>query len=107
MGKWEINLLSFNRSKDEWVVEQKGDLALNANKSTDPFFPPISGWLFFNWETRDYEEDPSLNWSLPSPSPPCCLTVTLSGAAKEAHGDCEGEYKSTGLISMGREVSII
>ena len=30
----------------------------------------------------------------------------LTGAANEAHGDCEGEYKSTGLISMGRKVNI-
>merc|ERR1712037_857601 len=36
--------------------------------------------------------------------PPCCLTVSLSGAAKEAQGECEGEYKSTGLVSAGREV---
>ena len=68
------------------------------------FLPlPQIGWLFSKGE--DFEEDPSLICSQPSSSPPCCLTVTLSGAAKEAHADCEGEYKSTGLVSMGKHVS--
>merc|ERR1712126_462719 len=49
-------------------------------------------------------EDPSLTWTLPASSPTCCLTVTLSGKAQEAHGHCAGVYKSTGLISMGRPV---
>jgi len=45
-----------------------------------------------------------LSCSLPESSPPCCLTLTLSGAAKKAFGHCEGEYRSTGLISAGRKV---
>ena len=95
------------RSGDKWLVEQKGHgptLSLKSSKEADPFLPPTTGWLFYN--EGDFEEDPSLTCSPPSNSPPCCLTVTLSGAAKEAHGDCQGEYKSTGLISMGRPVNI-
>ena len=94
------------RSGDKWLVEQKGyPMSLKSNVGADSLLPPTTGWLFYNRETDDFEEDPSLTCSLPSLSPPCCLTVTLSGAAKEAHGDCEGEYKSTGLISMGRPVT--
>ena len=91
------------------MVERKGysTASLKASVEADSFLPPTTGWLFYNWETRDFEEDPSLTCSFSSPSPPCCLTVTLSGAAKEAQGDCEGEYKSTELISMGRKVNII
>ena len=94
------------RSGDEWQVEEKGYLpSLKSSKEVDPFLPPTTGWLFNGGEV--FEEDPSLTCSPPSQSPPCCLTVTLSGAAKEAHEDCEGEYKSTGLISTGRPVKII
>ena len=103
-GKLKMYLLSFSRSKDEWLVEQEGDFALKASVGVDPFLPPTTGWLFQNWERENFEEDPSLICTLPSTSPPCCLTVTLSGAAKEAHGDCEGEYKSIGLISAGKQV---
>ena len=109
------------RSGDKWLVKQKGDYntPLKSSVGDDPFVPPSTGWLF-NKERRDYEndqpssqmrkwgdfeEDPSLICSMPSTSPPCCLTVTLSGAAKEAQGDCEGEYKSTGLVSMGKQVT--
>ena len=92
------------RSGDKWLVEQEGDLALKATVGEDPFLPPTTGWMYS--KGGDFEEDPSLTCSLPSSSPPCCLTVTMSGAAKEAHGDCEGEYKSTGLISMGKKVNI-
>ena len=88
------------------MVKQEGYLALKANVEANPFLPPTTGWLFYKWKTNSFEEDPSLTCSLPSSSPPCCLTVTLSGAAKEAHADCEGEYKSTGFISMGRPVTI-
>ena len=88
------------------MVEQKGcPKSLKASVGVDPFLPPTNDWLFYNFETEDFEEDPSLTCSLPSPLPPCCLTVTLSGAAKKAHGDCEGEYKSAGLISMGKQVT--
>ena len=96
------------RSGDEWVVRQGNYTAfLKSSEAADPFLPPTMGWLFYNWKTYDYEEDETLTWSLPSSSPPCCLTLTLSGAAKEAHGHCEGEYKSTGLISQGRPVNML
>ena len=108
-GKTEISIPLFCiRSGDEWLVEMKGYTSLKANVGVNPFLPPATGWSFYNWKTKDFEEDSSLICSLmPSTSPPCCLTVTLSGAAKETQGDCEGEYKSTGLISMGRKVYII
>ena len=94
------------RYRDEWLVRGLGIVAsLKTCGEVDPFLPPRTGWLFYKGR-RVFEEDPSLTCSPPSNSPPCCLTVTLSGAAKEAHGDCEGEYKSTGLISMGRPVNI-
>ena len=54
-----------------------------------------------------YEDDPTLTCRLPPTSPPCCLTVSLSGPAKEAQGKCEGVYMSTGLFSLGREVTTI
>ena len=107
-GKTKITINLFCiRSGDEWLVQEEGYTTawLKASVGENPFLPPTTGWLFYNMKTRDYEEDPSLRCSLPSTSPPCCLTVTLTGAAKEAHGDCEGEYKSTGLISMGKQVT--
>ena len=99
-----ISPLPCIRSKDKWLVEmEEYPTSLKANVGADPFLPPTTGWLFY----REYlKEDPSLTCTLPSTSPPCCLTVTLSGAAKEAQGDCEGEYNSTGLISMGRKVNL-
>ena len=94
-------------SGSEWRVKHgENSVYLKSSKEADPFLPPTTGWLFYNWKTKDFEEGPSVTCSLPSSSPPCCLTVPLSEAAKEAHGDCEGEYKSTGLISMGRPVNI-
>ena len=91
------------RSKDEWLVGKVGFYtSLKASVGADPLLPPTTGWLFNTGES--FEEDPSTNCTLPSSSPPCCLTVTLSGAAKEAHGDCAGEYRSIGLISAGKQV---
>ena len=72
----------------------------------EPNQPPTTGWKFLDKNTGKYDEDPSLRCTIPPTSPPCCLTVSLSGAAKEAQGKCEGEYKSTGLVSMGREVKL-
>ena len=95
------------RSGDEWLVEKEGYLpSLKTREEVDPFLPPTTGWLV-NKGRGVFEADPTLTWSPPSNSPPCCLTVTLSGAAKEAQAKCEGEYKSTGLVSSGRPVIII
>ena len=66
--------------------------------------PPISGWQFHIFETDNFVDDEALTCSVASTSPGCCLTVSLNGLAKEIRGKCEGEYKSTGLTSMGRQV---
>ena len=105
--RWENYHYSFHciRSGDKWLVEREGIVAsLKASVGANPFLPPATGWLF-NRGREGFEEDPSLTCSMPSTSPPCCLMVTLSGAAKEACGDCEGKYKSTGLTSMGKQVT--
>ena len=100
----DISPIPCIRSKDEWLVKREGFYtSLKASVGADPLLPPTTGWLF-NTEGESFEEDPSTTCTPFSSSPPCCLTVTLSGAAKEAQGDCEGEYKSTGLISLGRPV---
>ena len=71
----------------------------------DPNLPPTSKWEFLD-KYSTYKDDPNIRCSPLSTSTPCCLTVNLSGAAKEAQAKCEGEYKSTGLVSMGREVKL-
>ena len=113
-GKTKIIITFFwYRSGDVWWVKEKGyhSFALKSTKADNPFLPPTSGWTFFEYTSYDngkgcYVEDPSLKLTLPSTLPPCCLTLTLSGAAEKSHKNCEGEYKSTGLISMGRPVNI-
>ena len=101
----------FPRLKDDWVVGYiKGGLTteLKASVGAVPNQPPSTSWNFFNYDTHKREVDESLSCSsIFVSSPPCCLTISLSGAAKEFQGKCEGEYKSTGLVSMGREVIII
>ena len=81
--------------------------SLKAAVGANPILPPTTGWLFDNWDSEEFEEDASLVCLLSPDSPPCCLTVTLSGAAKEAHGQRAGEYRSIGLTSMGRKVYLI
>merc|ERR1719507_1656518 len=105
-----------HRSNDEWWVGVKGGRPLEEGvylkasvMEGDPNQPPTTGWKFDEGydafdEDNFWWDDSTLTCSAPSTSPPCCLTVSLSGAAKEAQGQCEGEYKSTGLVSMGREV---
>ena len=75
-----------------------------ASVGGEPNKPPTNRWKFWSW--GNYNEDPSLSCTIPSTSPSCCLTVSLSGAAKEAQAKCEGEYKSTGLVSAGTEVKL-
>ena len=96
------------------VGEDGFQAELRASVGIEPNQPPSNGWKFYNWDTTGWEEDATISCSIFDNSPPCCLTVTLSGAAKEAHGffgkpigACEGEYKSTGLMSMGRPVIFI
>ena len=93
------------RSNDEWLVGEKGGhVQLKASATASPNQPPSTGWEFYTWMTREWLADETISSQVSSP--PCCLTVSLSGAAKEAKGECEGEYKSTGLVSMGREVKL-
>ena len=105
----EKSLLSFlSRSGDKWLVDTNGVPTLMASVGREINQPATTGWLYGNatTSTQNYQEDASVACTTHVNSPPCCLTVSLSGAAKEAQGECEGEYKSTGLVSMGREVII-
>ena len=77
---------------------------LKAGAGEDPTLPPSAGWQFQNNQGK-FEEDPSVRCrALPAGSPPCSVTLKLSGLAKDFQGKCEGEYKDTGLRSMGRKV---
>ena len=90
------------RSGNEWLVGEEG--LLKASVGDDPTIPPTTGWKFYNFDTKAFEADPLLMCNSSPPSPSCSITVSLSGLAKEVQGDCEGEYKDTGLRSMGRKV---
>ena len=81
---------------------------LKAAAEGDSKRPPATGWKFYNLEAAEYEDDATATCTLSEvPSPPCLLTLTLTGSAKEFQGNCEGEYKSTGLFSNGRQVIVI
>ena len=93
------------RSGNEWLVEFAGYRAyLKASVGDDPTIPPTTGWKFRNDDTDAFEADPLLMCNSSPPSPSCSITVSLSGLAKQIQRDCEGEYKDTGLRSMGRKV---
>lgn len=66
--------------------------------------PPATGWQFFNWVSQTYMEDSMIRCGI-ADSSPCLVTVSLSGEAKTFQGECEGEYKDTGLKSIGRQVA--
>ena len=81
---------------------------MKASVGDDPTLPPYTGWQinkFKNQGTHTFEEDPSVICTRPAGSPPCSVTLRLSGLAKDFQGKCEGEYKDTGLRSMGRQVT--
>ena len=104
-GIFRVSVIFSIRSNDKWVVDQGSYRALNANVGADPLLPPTSRWLFNNQDTYNFEEDESLACAPPeASSPPCCLTVHLTGPAKDAVGQCEGVYQSTELISSGKKV---
>ena len=101
-----------DRFGNGWVIVQEplpeGVFAnLRARVEDDPTFPPTTGWKFENCDIDKFDEDPHLTCSsVMSASSSCCITVSLSGLAKEFQGECEGEYRDTGLRSMGRKVII-
>ena len=108
--RWESPLiLSYpphTRSGDEWLVvlEKHNMTLLKAGAGEDPTLPPSTGWQFR--KRGKFEEDPSVRCrALPAGSPPCSVTLKLSGLAKGFQGKCEGEYKDTGLRSFGRQVT--
>ena len=104
MRKAPTRSLNLTRSGADWLVgEEEKDALLKAPVVVDPIQPPRNGWRFLN--KGKFKEDESLICSNQPESPCCSITVSLSGAAKEGPSWCEGEYKSTGLISMGREVN--
>ena len=73
----------------------------------EPDQPPSAGWRFYNWNTKEYDSDESLSCTEFHNAPTCHLTIRLSGRAKEFQGECDGEYESTKMISVGRTVIII
>ena len=98
-----FSLLS--RSDNEWLVGEYGyEAALKASVGQETLIPPTTGWKFCNFETKTYEEDTHLTCSSIPSSSSCSVTVSLSGLSKEIQGECEGEYKDTGLRSRGRKV---
>ena len=103
-------LFIVTRSGDEWRVDdQDGDNWFKATMTAGPNQPPSSGWMVKDWDTsaNRHVPDSTMTCSIRTPTPPCCLTLTLSGEAKELHGRLEGTYKDTGLVSMGRPVIVL
>ena len=95
------------RSGNEWLVKREGDLAnLKASVGDDQLIPPTTGWKFRNMDTKSYEEDQHLRCSITPASSSCSVRVSLKALANEFQGECEGEYKDTGLKSAGRKVLI-
>ena len=99
------------RSNDEWLVQDSHKWQLlRARVGADQTPSTCTGWKVHSNHASKYsylDADQRIICQVYVSSPPCCLTVSLSGAAKEAQGMCEGVYKSTGLVSMGRPVIII
>ena len=85
------------------VAPEGGFANLKARVGDDPTIPPTTGWMFLNFDSKKFEEDPHLTCSsVMTALVSCSITVSLSGLAKDIQGECEAEYKDTGLISMGR-----
>ena len=104
---------NFFRSGDEWHVwttDRKGDdfVALKAPVVGDDPTPLTStDWKYWkDWDTGNFESDPTLICTLPEDSPPCSVRLTLRGLASDIQGKCQGLYKECkGLRSMGRKVN--
>ena len=90
------------RSGENWLVGRDGySPHLKASVGDDPTIPPSSGWHFpYGQMLEDVTCSPP-----PVDSPPCNITVSLTGLAKETQGECEGRYRDTGLTSSGRQVA--
>lgn len=85
------------------MTEDRNITVLKAD-ADDQIHPPSTGWQFFNGYTNKFEEDLSMTCS---PAPPSCsVTLRLSGLARDFQGNCEGEYKDSGLRSAGRQVPL-
>ena len=93
-----------SRSGNEWRVGPRGSSGANlvASLGDNTLIPRSTGWKFYNG--KSFEEDPHLTCNSTDTSSSCCVTVSLSGLAKEIQRECKGEYKDTGLRSMGRKV---
>ena len=94
-----------SRSGNEWLVGPEGfrkTSNLKASVGDNTLIPRSTGWKFYNG--KSFEEDAQLRCSSTPSSSSCSVTVSLSGLAKEIQGECEGEYKDTGLRSAGRKV---
>ena len=104
--RWESpSFFLLSRSGNMWLVESAGyGAGLRAIVGQDMLIPPTTGWQFYSGDTRSYEEDRQLRCSSTPPSSSCSVTVSLSGLAIEIRGECEGEYKDTGLRSAGKKV---
>ena len=90
---------NFFRSGDEWHVwstDRKGDdfVALKAPVVGDDPTPLTStDWKYKDWDTNDFESDPTLICTLPEDSPPCSVRLTLRGLASDIQGKCQGLYR--------------
>ena len=104
-GEKSPSFFLLSRSGNEWLVVPEGyGASLKAIVGQDTLIPPTTGWQFYSDETKAFEEDRQLRCSSTPTSSSCSVTVSLSGLAKEIQGECEGEYKDTGLRSRGRKV---
>ena len=92
------------RFRNSWLVrtDRSNFTPLKASVGDDPALLPSSGWQIAN--RCNFEEDPSVTCTPPAASPPCSVTLRLSGLVKDFQGKCEGEYKDTGLRSLVRQV---
>ena len=99
------------RPGDEWLVECEGDpeigIMLRADVGPDPSLPPLNGWKFLKYDQSDqlkFVEDVDLTCSATAASQSCVPKVNFSGLAIEALVGFAGDFKATGLTSMGRQV---
>ena len=65
-------------------------------------------WKYNDWNTKNFESDPTLVCTLPEDLSPCSVRLTLRGLAKDIQGKCQGLYKECkGLRSFGRKVYVV